>query len=95
LRKGSEAMVLVKNTEYVFKEVKGEAFLLNAKTGDYYGLNDVGCDFLRLVDGRRTVREIEDELMGLYDVEREALSEDLGELARELCANGILRCADA
>jgi hypothetical protein len=88
-------MILAKNTEYVFKEVKGEAFLLNAKTGDYYGLNEVGCDFLRLVDGKRTMPEIEEALMGLYDVEREALSGDLGELVKELCANGILRCEDA
>jgi hypothetical protein len=88
-------MVLTKNAEYVFKEVKGEAFLLNAKTGDYYGLNEVGCDFLRLVDGKRTMLEIEEELAGLYEVEREALSADLGELVKELCANGILRYEDA
>lgn len=84
-------MILERNAGFIFKEVKGEAFLLNAKTGDYYGLNAVGCDFLKLVDGKRTMEEIERELLGMYDVEPCQLSADISELAADMCDNGILR----
>lgn len=88
-------MVLERNEGFIVKEVKGEAFVLNVRTGDYFGLNEVGSDFIRLVDGRRTMSQIEDELLGLYDVDRGELAKDMDELAGDLCANGILSRKDA
>jgi hypothetical protein len=93
--KGSGTMVLQKSPAFIFKEVKGEAFLLNAATGDYFSLNPVGCDFLKLVDGRRTMGEIEDAMLALYDVEREELSSDIAALASEMRQAGILSEKDA
>lgn len=82
--------ILKRNNDFVFKKVKNEAVLLNAKTGDYFGLNEVGTDFYMLVDGKISMEEIIKKIMDDYDVDKEILQKDIDELADKMLEKGIL-----
>ena len=82
--------ILNRNNDFVFKKVKNESVLLNAKTGDYFGLNEVGTDFYALVDGKISLEEIIKKIMDDYDVDKELLQKDIGELVDQLLKKGIL-----
>ena len=64
--------------------------ILNPETGDYFGINSVGADFMRLIDGKKTLSEIIDEMDKLYDVDCDILSADLNSLTGSLLKNNIL-----
>jgi hypothetical protein len=66
--------------DVIWQELEGEAVLLNPKTGEYFGLNDVGCSFWKKVDGRLSFEEIINELLKEYDVNKDELERDLAEL---------------
>jgi len=76
--------------DFICRRAGREAVLLNAKTGDYFGLNEVGADYLELLDGVREAGEIVDKLCGLYDAPREVIERDIGNLAQTLLGHGIL-----
>lgn len=82
--------MLRKNQDFLVQVVKGEAVLLNAKTGDYFGLNEVGNDFYQLVDGQRSFEEIVDLLEKEYQVEKAVLEADLEFLTAQLVEKQIL-----
>jgi hypothetical protein len=65
------------NPDFICKEIDGEMVMMNAKTGDYFGLNEVGTDLFRLIDGQRDVKDIILELLKLYDVAEAVLEQDV------------------
>lgn len=79
-----------KNSDCLIKEVNGSMVILNMKTGDYYGLNDVGADFMKRVELEMTWDEIFMALCTLYDVEADVLEQDLHALVRQLMDRKIL-----
>ncbi len=87
--------MLIQNQDFLVQVVKGEAVLLNAKTGDYFGLNEVGSDFYQLVDGKKNLDEIIDLLNQEYDVQRELLKADLEGLVARLLDKEILLNGDS
>jgi len=82
--------VPVKNEEIVWRNLEGEAVLLNPHSGKYFGMNEVGCSFWEKVDGKRSVDQIVDLLFGEYKVERNTLEKDIGELVAALEKNQII-----
>ena len=83
----SDSMVI--REEVVFRELGGEAVLLNLKTGAYFGLDPVGTRVWQLLVEHGSVAQVMDLLLGEYDVDRERLEHDLLELCGELCATGL------
>lgn len=76
--------------EFVCRRAGRESVLLNTRTGDYYGLNEVGVDCLELMDGVRGLDEVVQEIIKTYDAPREVIERDIDELVRSLLAHGIL-----
>ena len=74
----------VRNKEIVWRNLEGEAVLLNPNSGKYYGLNEVGCSFWEKVDGNTSLETIIKQLLEEYDVERKTLEQDIDELATGL-----------
>jgi hypothetical protein len=72
-------------------EVEAEAVLLNAESGRYYGLNEVGARVWALLQGERRLGTVHRRLLDEYEVAPERLWEDLVELVRELHAEGMVR----
>jgi hypothetical protein len=76
--------------DVVFRQLGDEAVLLDLKSGKYFGLNEVGARIWQLVADARPLDEILDALHQEYSTERGVLERDLLEVARELCARGLL-----
>ena len=74
----------------IHQELDGESVLLNTRSEKYFGLNEVGTSFWRLIssnpDTDHAVRNMLDE----YRVEESQLREDLTELFRELEKAGLV-----
>jgi hypothetical protein len=67
------------------------AVVLTISSGQLYTCNDTTAAFLGLVDGARTFGDLVDGLHGTFEVPREELRRDLGALAADLMAEGIIR----
>jgi len=67
-----------------------ETVILSLKSGYLYTCNETTADFLRALDGRRTLGEAVDLLESEYDVPRERLAVDLAALAEELLAEKLI-----
>jgi hypothetical protein len=76
--------------DVVFRQLDEEAVLLDLKSGKYFGLNEVGTRIWQLVAEGRPLAEILETLDREYAAERGVLERDLLEVARELCARGLL-----
>lgn len=64
--------------------------MLDAESGNYFGLNEVASRILDLARTAQTVESIVERLAEEYDVEREVLFADVVSFVRELEANGLV-----
>jgi hypothetical protein len=75
--------------DVLFRELDGEAVLLNLKTGIYFGLNPVATRMWQLIAEQHSLARVLDALAGEYDADQAVLETDLLELGRQLCAGGL------
>ena len=50
------------------KELEGEMVLLNLENGDYVALNDAGMEIWKLLEGKRSVEELAQDLKDAYSI---------------------------
>ena len=81
--------------DVLFRELDGEAVLLNLKTGTYFGLNPVATRMWQLIAEQRSLARVLETLAGEYEADRLVLENDLLELGRQLCASGLCQVASA
>ena len=79
--------------DVVFRDLAGEAVILNLATGLYYGLDVVGTRAWMLLSERGNVEEVLRVLLSEYDVDETRLRADVETLVRELLAKGLLKPA--
>ena len=77
--------------DVLFREVSGEAVLLNVETGNYFGLDQVGARAWTLIREHKALSKVVDLMEAEYEVSRDALWNDLAALAKELSAHGLVR----
>ena len=80
----------------VSREIAGERILvpIRAQSADMaaiYVLNDTGARIWELLDGQRSVAEIQDILIREYDVADETVGVDITEMIEQLEGLGMLR----
>jgi hypothetical protein len=68
----------------VFRELDGEAVILDLGSGTYFGLNAVGTRIWQLIDQHGRLAVVLDELCQEYDADRDVLQRDLLELVGRL-----------
>ena len=78
------------NQNIVWRNIQGEAVLLNRRDGRYFGLNAVGCSVWEKMDGVRTVAEIIQLLQDEYNVTEDVLTRDVLELIARMQTEGLL-----
>ena len=78
------------NPSFIIKKIQDDVVLLNVDTGDYFGLNNVGADFLNLIDGIKSVDDIIYEMFKEYDIDRKTIETDISELCDSLEENNII-----
>ena len=76
-----------------FREVGGEAVLLNLKTGIYYGLNEVGTFVWQHMDGEHTIDDLVGAICTTYAVDQKQAVTDVRRLAGELLEAGLARAS--
>lgn len=81
--------------EYVeFKELGGEAVLLNLENEMYYGLDEIGTRMYRLLTTSDSVQAAMEAILEEFDVTPEKLEEDMVKMINDLQAHGLLETAD-
>lgn len=76
-----------------FTQVDDEAVLLDLNTGTYFGLNQVGTHFLKIVqnaDATDHVEHASQEIAALYQINQDQVRADLLELIQQLQQNSLL-----
>ena len=74
----------------VFRELNGEAVLLQLDEGLYYGLDDVGTRLWQLMLAHGRLQDVFDAALAEFDVNAEDLKRDLLDLARQLVDRRLL-----
>ena len=79
------------NNDVVFKEIDGEAVLLDLQRGMYFGLDPVGTRVWHTLVEHGSARPVVASLLGEFDVAAETLEGDIGRLLDQLTANNLIR----
>ena len=82
--------MLLRNASVLWRELDGEAILLNPKEGCSYNLNNVGTMIWKLLDGKHSIDDIAKTICELYEVEHEQALQDVRQLLNELRANNLV-----
>ncbi len=81
---------IVASKDQVSCDLAGESIILNLKNGIYYGLNPMGARIWSLIQERRRVDEVRDQILDEYEVEREVCERELLALLSDLEENGLI-----
>jgi len=77
--------------DVIFRELDGEAVLLNLHTGIYFGLDAVGTRIWQLVELQHgSIRAVWQAMVDEFDAQPERLEQDLLAFVRELNGSGLL-----
>ena len=77
--------------EVLFREVGGEAVILQQETGKYYGLDEVGTRMWSLLTEHGNVHAAYEALLDEYDVAPERLEQDLLAFIEDLASHDLLQ----
>jgi hypothetical protein len=83
----SDSMSFPENV--LFRELDGEAVLLNLDTGMYFGLDPVGTRIWQLIGQRSSLADVLAILQDEYAAERDVLEKDLLDLCGRLYTAGL------
>lgn len=74
----------------LFQEVEGETVLLDLEAERYYGLDEVGTRFWRLLTDHADVDVVVSQLLTEFDVEEGRLRVDIAALVTQLRTAGLI-----
>ena len=77
--------------DVLFRDLGGEAVVLNLKSGKYYGLDEVGTRMWALLAEHGQVEPAYQVLLDEYDVTGDRLQQDLLHFVDELIASGLMQ----
>lgn len=76
--------------DVLVSEVGGEMVLLNLKTEQYFGLDEVGAQMWKTLAASNSVQQALDRLTAEYDAQPAELEHDLNDLISRLVEHGLL-----
>jgi hypothetical protein len=82
--------MLQRNGVVLWRELDGEAILLDPQEGCSYNLNPVGTFIWKLLDGTHSFEAIASALCEVYEVDYPQALDDVGKLVNDLRANKLL-----
>ena len=80
--------------DVVFRDVGGEAVILDLKNGTYFGLDAVGTRIWRVLTEGATLAEALEVIVSEYDVPRTIAERDLLDLVADLCRRQLIHPQD-
>ncbi len=93
---GKKIGVFRKNRDFVFRSIAGETILVPirrqvADLRSIYVFNPTAAEIWKMVDGRRTAREIARTLVSDYEVEPRRATQDVEDFLDKLSSVGAIR----
>ncbi len=79
--------------DVVFKDLDGEAVVLNLATGMYFGLDPTSTRLWQLVQQHGRLRAAYEGMLDEFEVEPSRLEQDVLEFARQLITSGLATIA--
>ena len=76
--------------DVLFREIDGEAVILNLDNEAYHGLDEVGTRMWIVLQESETIGEAYAQLLSGYDVDAGQLKTDMVELLSELRQHGLI-----
>jgi hypothetical protein len=76
--------------DVVFRELDGEAVILNLESGMYFGLDAIGTRIWRLVEEHGSLRAVWEAMQREFEAPGETLRSDLLTFIDELSAKGLV-----
>ncbi|MBI3030215.1 MAG: PqqD family protein [Candidatus Rokubacteria bacterium] len=83
-------MIVAKAPTTAWRIIEGEAVILSMETKVLRGLNPVGSRVWELIDGRRDVEEIIEEIVQEFDVAAAEAGRDVMGFIQELLDRGLV-----
>lgn len=74
----------------VFRELEGEAVILQLDSGMYYGLDPIGTRLWQLIGAHGELRQVYDAALAEFDVDPAVLERDLLQLVSDLTTRNLL-----
>lgn len=88
-------MIVSRRAELIETEVDGELVALHVDNGTCYGFNATATRIWGLIEQPRRLSDLKEQLTREFEVEPEVCERQLGELLRELEADGLVELAPA
>ena len=82
-------------TEVLVSRLGEEMVMLDLTSERYFGLDSVGTAFWEALTTAPSSDAAVDTLLGLYDVDRETLEQDISRIIAQLMEKGLLQLSDA
>jgi coenzyme PQQ synthesis protein D (PqqD) len=79
----------------MFREIGGEAVLLNLQSESYFGLDEIGTRMWSALTEEPSIEAAYAALLAEFDVEAEALRADLSDFIEKLAEAGLVAVKDA
>jgi hypothetical protein len=79
------------SSDVLIRHVGGESVVLDLKTEQYLGLNEVGTRMWQVLAGAESIEAAYQSLLAEFDVERDQLRRDLDEFVQELLHLGVVQ----
>ncbi|MCC6129444.1 MAG: PqqD family protein [Acidobacteria bacterium] len=79
-----------KSPDVLFRNLSGEAVLLNLATGNYFGLDPVGTRIWEILETRERLQDVIEAIVQEFDVDEATARRDLFALVSELEAKGLI-----
>ena len=81
--------IVAVSEDAVFRELDGEAVVLNLETGVYYGLDSVGTAIRQAIELRGSLRQAFERIVAEFAADPATVESDLIELAGNLLDKGL------
>ncbi len=83
--------IMIKKIENLcISEKNNEIVILNMKSGNFFGLQDVSYDVWKAIEKYQDVELIIDEIVENYNVDRREAESDIRDLIKEMKENGLV-----
>jgi hypothetical protein len=85
-----------RSLKFAFREIDGTFIIVSPEEMSlgaavtYFTLNEVGKDIWNRLDGTKTVGQVLEEMLCLYDVKREQLARDIGDFLCDMEGKGVV-----
>lgn len=85
---------VIPSPDVLFRELEGEAVMLDLGSERYYGLDEVGARIWQLLEVHHNAETVVNQMLAEYEVGEEQLRSDVAQLIADLAEAGLVTIED-